>query len=207
MTKKFNSRLVEWVNELGQDRLKEMKALEKRILKGSDSIYDEIELSHFIHEFGSDDYKIAKLVFDGIINDLKKLPIKQCPFCQGKMVDNSDAAILKSYMESFWLSESMGVYHTRCNAHAWLGNFTWSCYDCETVETHSPKQTAKVWLNTQEIRKKKIFASSVFRKFPEVEAMSLEGMAGRGWLIKFNDSWYSNYKLKGELVGLWGLSN
>ena len=121
------------------------------------------------------------------------------------MVNNSDAIILKPYMESFWLSESLGVYHTRCNDHAWLGNFTWSCYDCETVETHPPKETAKVWLNTQEIRKKKIFASSVFKKFTEVEAMSLEGMAGRGWLIKFNGSWYSNYKLKGELVGLLSL--
>jgi len=205
MTKKFNSRLVEWVNELGQDRLKGMKALEKRILKGSDSIFDEIELSHFTHEFGGDDYKIAKLVFDGFINDLKKLPIKTCPFCNGTMVDNSDAIILKPYMESFGLSTFFGAYHARCNDHTWLGNFTWSCYDCETVETHPPKETAKVWLNTPEIRKKKIFASSVFKKFTEVEAMSLEGAAGRGWLIKFNESWYSNYKLKSELVKVWGI--
>ena len=41
------------------------------------------------------------------------------------------------------------------------------------------------------------------KKFTEVEAMSLEGAAGRGWLIKFNESWYSNYKLKGELVKIW----
>lgn len=203
MTKKFNSRLVEWVNELGQDRLKEMKALEKRLLKDADNLCDEIDYIHLKNDFGYDDYKLAKQVFDGIVRDLTKLPTKKCPFCKGKIVSNSDAIILKPYMESFWLSESLGVYHTRCNDQAWLGNFTWSCYDCETVETHPPKETAKVWLNTSEIRKKKIFASSVFRKFLEVEAVSLEGAMGRGWLIKFNESWYSNYKLKSELVKIW----
>lgn len=207
MTKKFNSRLVEWVNELGQDRLKAMKALEKRMLKGSDSISDEIELSHFVHGFGCDDYKIAKLVFDGIINDLKKLPTKRCPFCQGPMVDNGDALLLKPYLESFWHPESLGVYHTRSSAHTWLGNFSWSCYDCETVETYPPKETAKIWQNTPEIQKKKIFASSVFKKFTEVKAMSLEGAAGRGWLIQLNESWYSNSRVKGELELLWKLSN
>lgn len=207
MTKKFNSRLVEWVNELGQDRLKAMKALEKRMLKGSDSISDEIELSHFIHEFGCDDYKIAKLVFDGIINNLKKLPTKKCPFCQGTIVDNSDAVILKPYMESFWLSAFAGSYRSQGDEHVWLGNFTWTCYDCETLATHPPKETAKIWLNTPEMRKKKIFASSVFKKFPEVKAMSLEGAAGRGWLIQLNESWYSNSRVKGELELLWILSN
>lgn len=53
------------------------------------------------------------------------------------------------------------------------------------------------------MRKKKIFASSVFRKFPEVEAMSLEGAAGRGWLIQLNESWYSNFRVKGDLVKVW----
>lgn len=203
MTTKFNSRLVEWVNELGQDRLKEMKALEKRKIKGSDAFSDALSYIHLQKDFACNDYELAKQIFDGIVSELSKLPTNKCPFCQGKMVNNSDAIILKPYMESFWLSESKGVYHTRCNAYAWLGNFTWSCYECETVETHPPKETAKVWLNTPEIRKKKIFASSVFRKFPEVEAMSLEGMAGRGWLIQHNESWYSNYESKGELVKVW----
>lgn len=205
MTKKFNSRLVEWVNELGQDRLKEMKALEKRKIKGSDAFSDALSYIHLQKDFACNDYELAKQIFDGIVSELSKLPTKKCPFCQGKMVNNSDAIILKPYMKNFWLSESKGVYHTRCNAYAWLGNFTWSCYDCETVETKPPKETAKVWLNTPEIRKKKIFASSVFRKFSEVEAMSLEGAAGRGWLIQFNESWYSNCRVKGELVGLWGI--
>jgi len=121
------------------------------------------------------------------------------------MVDNGDAILLKPYMESFWLSESLGVYHTRCNEHTWLGNFAWSCYECETVETYSPKETAKIWLNTSEIKKKKIFASSVFKKFPEVKVMSLEGAAGRGWLIQLNESWYSNCRVKGELIKAWGV--
>lgn len=207
MTKKFNSRLVEWVNELGQDWLTEMKALEKLKLKGSDAFSDALSYIHLQKDFGCDDYESAKLTFVGIINNLKKLPTKDCPFCQGTMVDNSDAVILKPYMESFWLSTFAGSYRTQGNEFVWLGNFTWSCYDCETLATHPPKDTAKIWLNTPEMRKKKIFASSVFKKFPEVEAMSLEGAAGRGWLIQLGESWYSNCRVKGELVGVWGLIN
>ena len=206
MTKKFNSRLVEWVNELGQDRLKEMKALKKRKADEFDALFAAIDYRNLQTNFGCNDYESAKSQFDGQISCFKKVTTKTCPFCNGTMVDNSDAIILKQYMKSFWLSESMGVYRARSDVNDWLGNFAWSCYDCETVETHPPKETAKVWLNTPEIRKKKIFASSVFRKFPEVEAMSLEGAAGRGWLIKFNESWYSNYKLKSDLVRLWGLN-
>lgn len=205
MTKKFNSRLVEWLNEFGQDRLKEMKMLEKRKLKGSEVFSDALSYIHLKKDFGNDDYELVKLNFDGVINNFKKLPIKKCPFCQQKMVDNSDAIILKAYMGSFGLSTFSDSYLAQGSEHIWLGNFTWSCYDCETLATHPPKDTAKVWLNTPGMRKKKIFASSVFKKFPEVEAMSLEGMAGRGWLIKFNDSWYSNCKMKDELMGVWGI--
>ena len=205
MTKKFNSRLVEWVNELGQDRLKEMKALEKRKLKGSDAFSDALSYIHLQKDFGCADYKSAKLEFDQFINKLQVLPIKQCPFCHGEMVDNSDAVILKPYMKSFWLSAFAGSYRAQGNEHVWLGNFTWTCYGCETLATYPPKETAKIWLNTPEMRKKKIFASSVFKKFPEVEAMSLEGAAGRGWLIQLNESWYSNCRVKGELVDCWSL--
>ena len=162
MKMKFNSRLVEWVNELGQDRLKGMKALEKRLLKDSDNLCDEIEYIHLKNDFGCDDYELAKKVFDGIINNLKNLPIKKCLFCQAKMVNNTDAIILKSYMKSFGLSVFFGAYLAQGNEHVWLGNFTWCCYNCETVETHLPKKTAKIWLNTPEMRKKKSFASSVF---------------------------------------------
>ena len=205
MMNKFNSRLVEWVNDLGQDLLKEMDTLEKRNFKDSDVLSDALSYVHLQKDFGHSNYKSAKQEFDQVINKLQKLPIKQCPFCQGEMVDNSDVIILKPYMDRFWIAESKGVYRTRCNEYAWLGNFSWSCYNCGTVATDPPKDTAKVWLNTSEIRKKKIFASAVFRKFPEIEAMSLEGAAGRGWLIKFNEAWYCNYQVKGELVRMWGI--
>lgn len=205
MTKKFNSRLVEWVNELGQDRLKEMKALKKRKADEFDALFAAIDYRNLQTDFGCNDYESAKSKFDGQISCFKKVPTKTCPFCNGTMVDNIDAITLKPYMNSFWVSESRGVYRACSDVNDWLGNFAWSCYDCETVETHLPKETAKVWLNTSEIRKKKIFASSVFKKFPEVEAMSLEGAAGRGWLIKYDQTWYSNYKVKGELAGLWNL--
>ncbi|MHA3080692.1 hypothetical protein [Acinetobacter sp. ANC 5502] len=205
MTKKFNSRLVEWVNEVGQDLLKEMKALAKRNFKDSDVLSDALGYIELQKDFGNSDYKSAKLEFDQLISKLHALPIKKCPFCQGEMVDNADAIILKPYMDRFWISTLFGAYQTQGNEHIWLGNFTWSCYGCETLASDSPKDTAKVWLNTLEIRKKKIFASSVFKKFPEVEAMSLEGAAGRGWLIKFHETWYSNSKVKGELVTVWGI--
>lgn len=205
MTKKFNSRLVEWVNELGQDRLKEMKALKKRKADEFDALFAAIDYRNLQTDFGCNDYEFAKSQFDGQISCLKKLPTKTCPFCNGTMVDNSDAITLKPYMNSFWLPESRGVYRACSDVNDWLGNFAWSCYDCETIETHPPKETAKVWLNTSEIRKKKIFASSIFRQFLEVEAVSLEGAMGRGWLIKYDQNWYSNYKVKGELVKVWGV--
>lgn len=206
MTKKFNSRLVEWVNELGQDLLKDMKALEKRNFKASDVLSDALRYIHLKNDFGQSDYKSAKQEFDQVINKLQKLPTKKCPFCHGEMVDNSDVIILKPYIKSFGFSSFSGVLYAQGNENVWLGNLNWSCYGCETLATDPPKDTAKIWLNTLEIRKKKIFASSVFNKFPEVEAMSLEGAAGRGWLIKIDETWYCNSKVKGALVKVWALT-
>ncbi|ENW82683.1 hypothetical protein F909_00954 [Acinetobacter sp. ANC 3929] len=205
MTKKFNSRLVEWVNDLGQYLLQDMKALEKRNFKDSDVLSDALSYIYLQKDFGQSDYKSAKLEFDQVINKLQKLPTKKCPFCNGEMVDNTDVIILKQYMKNFGFSSFSGAYRDQCNENVWLGNLNWSCYGCETLATDPPKDTAKVWLNIPEIRKKKIFASIVFKKFPEVEAMSLEGAAGRGWLLKFNETWYSNSKVKAELVKVWEL--
>lgn len=205
MMNKFNSRLVEWINDLGQDLLKEMDTLEKRNFKDSDVLSDALSYVHLQKDFGHSNYKSAKQEFDQLINTLQTLPTKKCPFCHGQMVDNTDTIILKPYIKNFGFSSCLGALFALGNEHVWLGNFSWSCYGCETLATDPPKDTAKVWLNTPEIRKKKIFASSVFNKFPEVEAMSLEGAAGRGWLIKLNEAWYSNYKVRGELVRVWGI--
>ncbi|ENV11048.1 hypothetical protein F966_00833 [Acinetobacter higginsii] len=80
MTKKFNSRLVEWGNELGQDLLKDMKALEKRNFKASDAL----RYIHLQKDFGQSDYKSAKQEFNQVIDKLQKLPTKNVHFVRVK---------------------------------------------------------------------------------------------------------------------------
>lgn len=122
------------------------------------------------------------------------LPTTPCPFCGGQMLDTGP---LQEFADEL------------ARARLWLFQgepFGLHCLTCGTYRTGSPRASAQVWEAGETAVRRKTFAAALFRTFPNISAVALEGATGRGWVIRLNDVWYANGKTKDALADLWGIA-
>ncbi len=123
-----------------------------------------------------------------------KLPTASCPFCGGAMTDTGP---LREFAEDL------------AYARQWMYQGEEFCLHCRTCGTSSvsapPRNSAQVWDAGETTTRGTTFAAALFRTFPSITVVALEGATGRGWLIQLNDVWYANAKTKSELAALWGV--
>ena len=95
------------------------------------------------------------------------------------------------------------------HARQWLFQgelFRLHCLACGTYRADPPRASAQIWEAGETAVRGKTFAAALFRTFPNISAVALEGATGRGWVIRLDDVWYANDKTKDELADLWGIA-
>jgi hypothetical protein len=83
--------------------------------------------------------------------------------------------------------------------------FTTECKQCRTYRTEEPRDSAKYWTPENTDRGKQVFATDIFRNFPNVDEVALERGAGRGWMFRIGEVWYANSSDKQQLKERWGI--
>lgn len=201
----MDSRFTKYFIELGEPAklnppIPEDEMEDKCILDLEYAAYYEIARA-----FGTHNYRDTKIKYDQMIEVLKNFDTKPCLFCKkGTMINNAKIQPYSEFLYGrfFHLNRTSGIYHDQ---NTWLGSLGWTCYHCETAETYPPKDNARIWQSDDADLKKKRLADYIFTKKPIVNSMSLEGVAGRGWLLKVGDTWFCNKKSKDKLIKLWSL--
>lgn len=81
--------------------------------------------------------------------------------------------------------------------------FAFECQDCGTYESDPPPSNSLKWTPSNTDKKKNLFASEVFKAFPDVDEVAREQIGA--WFFRINEAWYSNYSPKAELKKFWGM--
>jgi hypothetical protein len=122
------------------------------------------------------------------------LPMSQCPFCGGQMVDTAPLQVF---------GDELRVMQQYLFQNEW---FTLHCLACSTYRTDAPRDSAQRWeAGTTPVRSK-VFAADIFRIFPKATEVALEGATGRGWLVCLDGVWYANNRQRKKLAELWGIA-
>ncbi len=124
----------------------------------------------------------------------KTLPTAQCPFCGGQMLDTGP---LQEFADEL------------AHARQWLFQgelFRLHCLACGTYRADPPRASAQIWEAGETAVRGKTFAAALFRTFPNISVVALEGATGRGWVIRLDNVWYANGKTKDDLTDLWGIA-
>jgi hypothetical protein len=122
------------------------------------------------------------------------LPMSQCSFCGGQMVDT---APLQAFGDELRVLQQYLFQDER---------FTLHCLVCSTYRTDAPRDSAQCWEAGTALVQSKVFAADIFRIFPNATEVALEGATGRGWLVCLDGVWYANNRQRKELAELWGIA-
>ncbi len=119
---------------------------------------------------------------------------QRCMFCHGPMVDTAPlkpfADLLQKKQEYLHQGELFPLH----------------CLQCGVYQTTEPRDTAKSWTVENTDLRRWVFAAELFNQVPGIDVVALEQAAGRGWMVKYEGTWFAVRADKAELRDLWGLN-